>query len=273
MRGAQQFSILRWCIRGAVLWAALSGFGGGFAVLAEETFEKSNSVWFEKIEPGGRVSIDNPYGNIYARFGGYENEVEIMASIQRIDTGKPALQVRRTPVDGGLKISVAAAGSAGGEARRDRIDLVVFIPQGMTLDARTEKDYIEAKGLKSDVKASSVQGDIYIRSITGRVEAETSRGRIYAALETGVTQQQQNFSTVTGEIEIHLWEDAVMQVDLATSGEISTDFSLRIEHRRFEEPGKYGTATLGEDGPRLTLRSKRGQIRLLRLQKDFKLTD
>ena len=242
-------------------------------MLAEETFEKSNSVWFETIEPGGRVSVDNPYGTIYARFGGYEDEVEIMASIQLIDSGKPPLQVRRTAVDGGLQISVEPTEAGGGEARRDRIDLVVFIPKGVALDARTEKDLIEAKGLKSDVKASSVQGDITIRSITGRVEAETSRGRISAALENNVTQQHQNFSTVTGEIEIHLWEDAVMQVDLATSGEISTDFTLRIEHRRFEEPGKYGYATLGEDGPRLTLRSKRGNIRLLRLQKDFKLTD
>jgi hypothetical protein len=277
MRGAQQFSVLRWCIRGAVLWAALSGFDGGFAVLAEETFEKTNSAWFEKVEPGGRVSVDNPYGNIYARFGGYENEVEILASIQRIDNGRPPLQVRRTVVEGGLTIVVEPAEADTPDTpdsldeRRDRIDLVIFVPQGLTLDARTQKDMIEAKGLKGDIKASSVQGDINIRSITGRVDAESSRGRIYAGLESNVTQEHQHFSTVTGEIEIHLWEDAVMQVDLATSGEISTDFTLRIEHRRFEEPGKFGYATLGEGGPRLTLQSKRGRIRLLRLQKDFKL--
>jgi len=264
------------CVGAAVFIAVTTVFGGGFAVLAEETFEKTNSAWFEKVEPGGRVSVDNPYGNIYARFGGYENEVEILASIQRIDSGRPPLEVRRTVVEGGLTIVVEPAEADTPDTlaeRRDRIDLVLFVPKGMILDARTEKDMIEAKGLKSDIKARSVQGDINIRSITGSVDAESSRGRIYAGLESNVTQAHQHFSTITGEIEIHLWEDAVMQVDLATSGEISTDFTLRIEHRRFEEPGKFGYATLGEGGPRLTLQSKRGRIRLLRLQRDFKLPE
>ena len=42
-----------------------------------------------------------------------------------------------------------------------------------------------------------------------------------------------------------------MTVSIATSGEISTDFSIEIEHRPFEEPGK------------------RGRVRLLRLQRQF----
>ena len=60
---------------------------------------------------------------------------------------------------------------------------------------------------------------------------------------------------------------------LATSGRISTDFSLEIEHLRFEEPGKHGTATLGKGGPGLTIVSKRGAISLLRQQKFFKHDD
>ena len=276
MRGKLHRSGCRLCVGAVGFIAIATVLGGGCAVLAEETFEKTNSAWFEKVESGGRVSVDNPYGNIYARFGGYENEVEILASIQRIDSGRPPLHVRRTVVEGGLTIVVEPAEADTPDTlaeRRDRIDLVLFVPKGLTLDARTERDMIEAKGLKSDIKARSVQGDINIRSITGRVDAESSRGRIYAGLESNVTQEHQHFSTITGEIEIHLWEDAVMQVDLATSGEISTDFTLRIEHRRFEEPGKFGYATLGEGGPRLTLQSKRGRIRLLRLQRDFKLPE
>jgi hypothetical protein len=80
-------------------------------------------------------------------------------------------------------------------------------------------------------------------------------------------------TTETGEIEVYLWEDADLDVRIATSGEISTDFSIDIEHRRFEEPGKHAVATVGKGGAELALRSKRGPVRLLRLQKYFKPND
>jgi hypothetical protein len=89
-------------------------------------------------------------------------------------------------------------------------------------------------------------------------------------LENGVTAEAQQLSTITGDIEVYLWEDAGMEVDIKTSGEISTDFSIAVEHRRFEEPGKHATAIVGGGGPGLSLYSKRGRVKLLRLQKDFK---
>ena len=49
-----------------------------------------------------------------------------------------------------------------------------------------------------------------------------------------------------------------------------TDFSIDIEHRRFEEPGKIAVATVGKGGPGLDLSSKRGPILLLRLPRHFK---
>jgi hypothetical protein len=61
-----------------------------------------------------------------------------------------------------------------------------------------------------------------------------------------------------------------MKVAIATSGEISTDFSLTIDHRRFEEPGKQAVAIIGDGGPQLSLYSKRGRVRLLRLPRHFK---
>ena len=79
--------------------------------------------------------------------------------------------------------------------------------------------------------------------------------------------------SIDGDIEVYLWEDASMEVHLATSGEISTDFTIEIEHRRFEEPGKHGRATLGAGGSVLSLHSKRGRVRLFRLQRDFNPDD
>jgi hypothetical protein len=244
----------------------------------DDSWQKNSHQWFEKVPPGGRVLVDNRYGNIYARFGGYEHEVEILATIQRIDTVLPELEVRRERSESGLDLIVrpAPAKETGGEPsssaseRNDRVDLVIFVPLDSALDARTADGRIEVKGVKGDLEAQSVKGDLWIRGVEGSVNAHTDRGQITATLETGVTAEPQKISTVTGEIEVHLWEDANTDVKVSTSGVISTDFSIEIEHRRFEEPGKIASARVGKGGPELVLTSKRGPIRLLRLPRHFK---
>jgi hypothetical protein len=247
----------------------------------DETWENNSFQWFETVDPGGRVRVSNPYGDVYARFGGYESQVEILATSQRLDRGLPELVVGREPAGAGLDVTVAPAADtdeacvtdpalSDPASRRDRVDLVLFVPQGATLEILTEADKIDVKGLEGDLSASSLTGDIRIRSVKGNVRAKSARGDLSIALETGVTADSQELSTETGEIEVYLWEDANMNVTIATSGMISTDFSIEIEHRRAEEPGKRGTATVGKGGPRLSLYSKRGQVRLLRLPRHFK---
>jgi hypothetical protein len=239
----------------------------------DNSWKKETLQEFVKIEHGGTVRVDNPFGNIYSRFGGYEDTVEVLATVQRLDHGLPEPQIDYRRSGPGVDITVRAGGGEK-EAkepveRSDRVDLVVFVPMGSRLDARTEKDLIDVKGLKGDLAASSIKGDIRIRAVKGRVTAKTDRGQLSAALETAVTDQPQEFSTVTGDIEIYLWEDADMTVDIRTTGEISTDFSITIEHHPFEEPGKLAKAVVGDGGPKLSMYSKRGRVKLLRLQKDF----
>jgi hypothetical protein len=264
-----------------LLLAALLALPGAPLAVAPptetESWEKTTSQWFETLEPGGTVRVINAFGSIYARFGGYEGRLEILATRQRIDRDLPELEIRRRHTGGGFELTVGPAGEAPAAAperkRRDRVDLVLFVPKGFVLDARTEGGGIEAKGLRSDLVARSSTGDIRVRSVQGHVRLESAGGQVSATLETGATGEAQEIRTETGEIEVHLWEDADFQVEIATSGEISTDFSLHIEHLRFKEPGKHATATIGRGGPALTLLSKRGPVRLLRLQKDFKRQD
>lgn len=244
---------------------------------AGDTWEKKNYKWLETIASGQTVRVDNPFGNIYARFGGYENEVEVLATVQRLDPNEPELAVDVTRAEDGLNVTVRSGGSepssstAGLPGKRSgRVDLVVFVPLEATLDARTDHDEIQAKGLRSDLVAHSVSGDIRIRSVSGHVRAESVRGNISAVLSEGVTDEPQEMITETGEIEVYLEENAGTTVKIATSGEISTDFSIQIEHLRFQEPGKQAVAVIGDGSSLLTLRSKRGRVRLLRTQTNFK---
>jgi hypothetical protein len=256
---------------------SVAGETGGATEAESESWSKTTGQWFENIEPGGTVRVVNPFGDVYARFGGYENRVEVLATLQRSDVDQPELEVRLSRAGPGLDVGVAAGAADTGEAdlpaptaqRRDRADLVVFVPLGAVLDARTTKGRIDVKGLEGELIAGSTSGDIRVRSVDGRVRAKSSRGRISVAFESDATEEPQELTTETGEIEAYLWEDADLRVRIATSGEISTDFSIDIEHHRFEEPGKHAAATIGRGGPGLTLRSKRGAVRLLRLQRDF----
>lgn len=239
----------------------------------ETSWEKISHQWFEEVEPGGTIRVENPWGRIYARFGGYEPKAEILATEQRLDKDVPRLTVDRLRSGDELHVVVRASnrpeGTSGARGeRRDRIDLVVFVPEGISLTARTDSDLIAVKGVRGDVRLTSVRGDIDVRKVQGAVNASTARGDIYVAFENA-TDQTQELTTETGDIEAQLWEDAARSVSLATSGEISTDFSLTIEHRRFEEPGKIARATVGGGGPQLSLYSKRGHLKLMRMQKFF----
>lgn len=151
--------------------------------------------------------------------------------------------------------------------------MVVFVPKGIHLDVRTEDGFVEAKKLQSNFRFRSHTGDLMVRGIKGSVNASTDRGMLRVFLENGQTDELQEFVTVTGEIEITLWEDATLDVTLATSGEISTDFSLQFEYKRFEEPGKIATAATNGGGPAVSVRSQRGPLRLRRQQRDFTPTE
>ena len=258
----------------ALVVCLAAGVGVSAQEDAPEFWEKTNETWFETVAEGGTVSVDNPHGNIWVRFGGYEDQVEIIATIQRLEPDLPRLTVQREPGTGRLDVRVRVERKAGDPSpepeRRDRIDLVLFVPIGRRVELSTLDDAIAVKGLKGDLQVRTVKGDVTLRKIEGAVDILSERGKTTAILGTGVTDGAQRFESVTGDIEVTLYEDAVHDLRLATSGRISTDFSLEIEYRRFEEPGKHGKAVLGGGGPELSMTSKRGAIALLRQQKFFK---
>lgn len=237
----------------------------------EEHWEKTTESFFEKAGAGARVVVDNPHGNIWVRFGGYEEKVEIIATGQILEPELPRLVVKRENEGGDLHVTVASEKpeAPASTDRRDRIDLVLFVPIGRRVELSTFDDDIAVKGLKGDLAIKTVKGNVNLRKNVGAVNVYSERGRVLALLESGVTESEQRFESITGDIEITLYEDAAHDVTIATSGVISTDFSLQIEHRRFEEPGKHARATVGAGGPGLSMTSKRGRISLLRQQKFF----
>jgi hypothetical protein len=264
-----------------VLWAArwsacafglIAALGAAQGVAEpDESWEKSTETYFEKVGKAGRVVVENPHGNIWVRFGGYEDQVEIIATEQRLEPELPRLIVKRENAGNDLRVSVVSEESdvPSPAERRDRIDLVLFVPIGRHVELSTIGDDIAVKGLKGDLTVRTIKGNVTLRKVNGALNVRSERGQIVALLESNVTQSSQHFESITGDIEVTVYEDATHDVTIATSGIISTDFSVEIEHRRFEEPGKHARATIGGGGPKLSMTSKRGRISLLRQQKFF----
>ncbi len=94
---------------------------------------------------------------------------------------------------------------------------------------------------------------VAIRTGSGAVEVEIGQPALPITVET-----------VSGEITAWVDPAADTRVFLATSGEITMDYSVAIDFRYHEEPAKHGRVTVGSGATEARLTSRRGAVRVLR---------
>lgn len=93
--------------------------------------------------------------------------------------------------------------------------------------------------------------DLAIRTGAGAVDVRGSRlGRLAA-------------ESSTGDITLWVAPSVAPAVELATSGEITIDFSITIEYFRHQEPAKRGRIGAGAGAAWAQLASRQGSIRVL----------
>lgn len=240
--------------------AAIARSGPASVAIAIETTRKDVAG---TLKPGQVVVVDNPYGDVHARFGGYEHAVETHAVLQEPPR---VAHIQLTPAltaDGFYTIAPRLpAGSI--QQPSQRIDLSVLVPEGHDLRVRTGAGFIDVHGVRGNVDVKSDGGDIELRSIQGAIQAETTGGAIEASLGTAPRGAQQRLATTTGDIDLGIDDQLDATIDMATSALFATDFSLDVTRRPGEEPNKRARTTVGRGASKLTIESRRGQIRLRR---------
>lgn len=221
-----------------------------------------------KLAVGQSVLVDNPYGSVYLRFGGYEHQLGLHSTLQQPDG---AAAIAFAPRDRGAHFEIAPRLPEGSMlARGQRLDLVIYVPESHAVRVRTESGVIESRGVRSELDLRSAAGDIAVRGGNGSVQAETGEGSIEVAFaHSAPPGSHQRLATRTGYIQVGVTDDLHAEVRLATSAPFTTDFSLSVSHRNGEEPNKTAVAVVGKpaDGDQravLELSSLRGDIRLLR---------
>lgn len=93
-----------------------------------------------------------------------------------------------------------------------------------------------------------------------QLELRTTFGAIEVRGAAGPLQAE----TRTGDIVLHLPGRSNAAVELATSGDITVDFSVEIDYRRAQEPSKYGHIRVGTADTGVKLSSRQGAVRVLR---------
>lgn len=217
---------------------------------------------------GQAIDVENPYGSVFLRFGGYEHQLDIRATIQQ---PKGAAVFTFAPSARAGRFVVAPTLPAGTErAEAQRIDLVLYVPEKHPLKVRTTDGGIESRGVKADIDYKSDTGNISARGTQGSVQVETAEGRVRIMLsENAPAGSYQRLATRTGDIVVGVSDKLNAEVSFATSGTLTTDYSVAIEHRDREEPSKYGRATVGapKEGKEkavVALETLRGNIHLWR---------
>ena len=221
-----------------------------------------------KLPEGQAIQVNNRYGSVYLRFGGYEHQLDIRSTVQQPDgaaiiTFLPAVRDGRFDVVPRLPEGVELA-------EGQRIDLVLYVPKGHPVTVRTVAGVIESRGVKSDIDLATDSGEIAVRGTDGTVQARTGDGRIEVTLEDGARPGSvQRLTSRTGGVTVNVSDKLDAEVLLSTSQQFSTDYSLTVEHRDGKEPNKVATAVVGapksgQDKAQLVLESLVSEVRLQR---------
>lgn len=221
-----------------------------------------------KLPDGQPIRVDNPHGSVYMRFGGYEHQLDIRATIQQ-PQGAAEFAFQPAAKDGGFIVAPALPqGTALAEGQR--IDLVLYVPKGHAVTVRTGFGVIESRGVKSDLDLTTASGEIAVRGTDGTVQAQTGEGRIEVTLEDGARPgSMQRIASRTGIVAVNVSDKLDAEVQLSTSQQFATDYSLDVRHLDGQEPNKRAIAVVGSPKPgkqkaEIVLESLGGEVRLQR---------
>ncbi len=228
------------------------------------------------LPKGQPIDVVNPHGSVFLRFGGYEHQLDIRATVQQ---PKGAMRFSFAPAAREGRFVVMPTLPAGvGRAEAQRFDLVLYVPENHPLSVRTTDGGIESRGIKSDVDFKSETGNISARGTSGALQVQSAEGRVRIMLGTAPAGSKQRFVTRTGDIVVGVTDALDAEILMSTSGTLSTDYSVAIEHRDREEPDKRARATVGaqktgKDNAVVAVESLRGNVQLWRRAVFLEATD
>ncbi len=211
------------------------------------------------------VAVRNVHGDVRCRVG-EDDELYVLANVQRHAEDPRKADVLVDQEGGRITVEVVYPEVTGGritaEMERRRVDVTLLLPASASLQVTTADGLIEARGLSRPFAATSESGRVVFRT-SGVAQVRNGRGTIDATFRATDWAEESTLVTSTGDVTVYLPPDAAARVTAETAGELSTDYSIEIEPHEHSSM-KTAVARIGEGGGRLTVRSEKGRVRLLR---------
>lgn len=229
------------------------------APAAEATVERG--IQYHELKPKQALRIDNPYGDVRIRFGGYTQTLEWRTVAQNMGA---ADKIAVSGTDGDTYSISARLPQGVVLARGQRVEITAYVPKDHDLEIVTELGLIDVRGLQANLLARSTDGNINFRGIAGLIDVQTGAGAIEGQLDPAPAGSRQRIVTSTGSIQLGIVDGLNAELALASSGVFATEFSVQIAPQPGQEPNKTGIAVIGKPEANIEVASKRGEIRLLR---------
>ena len=157
------------------------------------------------------------------------------------------------------------------------VDLVITVPRRSALQLKCLNDgdiYVEQ--VEGEIDADDLNGKITIKNVSGSVVAHSLNGSVLVTLDQIDTSKPMSFSTMNGDIDVTLPDNAKANVRMKTdNGEIYSDFEVKLDSAARATPNESGRhqdgtyhlrfdralhGTINGGGPEYQFTSFNGQI-------------
>ena len=144
------------------------------------------------------------------------------------------------------------------------VEFTVRLPRGVRLDVGTVNGSLDIEGARGEVEAHTVNGSIEVATSTGPVNARTVNGSISARMSTLAGNEDMEFATVNGDIEVEVPEAFDADLEMSTvNGRLESDFALTIQGRLNPRNIK---ARIGKGGRNIEFGTVNGNVELRKVR-------
>jgi hypothetical protein len=183
--------------------------------------------WYQALEEGGEVVIDNPYGDVYVRHNRGGRRVGISGVVQRLGADPEIEQLQLTASPQSVVFRVRYPGDGRrrpmtASGRPGRVDLSVLVPDRSTLHIRTRDGLASGKRVQANLVVDTESGDIDF-STSGWIRARTDSGRIAVVLAGEQWREPVALESVAGAIELELPSRIGASIAIETGGRVIAD--------------------------------------------------
>lgn len=238
--------------------------GEGPSVL-DPQWDLDRFSWSGRLAEGASLRLINEFGDIRTRASG-DDQVDVSAVIQKRRDLEAEPDVAIIESDGLLTVEVRFPAAAidrallqPGTPPDRRVDIVVFVPPGAELEARTVRGLLEAKGLSGNAELRSDSGDVVVHTAASAT-ARTEHGSITAVFGERTWTRAPRLETLTGDIYVELPKQIDVVASISTRAHITSDYSIAIERQGLLRTAE---AVIGTGGQELFIDTNKGEVRLL----------